>query len=210
MNNRFESGSKQAPYIMVGHLICRSLSPPLFSFTPFAISLERDISKENPFVLWWLWKCLMGGELLTVNFYLLTLDFFVTGPAAESQGLGFIRTQSCCQKLPLDGGPVESVPLGPGKTWSWPSSDLWCECFHWKPSKLFVSSQELSSQEVSESASPACSFARVGSSDKSALRWEVNWLFFDVLELFSMLMLIVIFLESFLQTDLTWNSYCFF
>lgn len=86
---------------MVGHLICRLPSPPLFSFTPFVISLlkksvTRDISKGISFVIWWFWQCLVDGELLTVNFYLLTLEFFVTGPAAESEGLGVICTQSRC------------------------------------------------------------------------------------------------------------------
>lgn len=38
----------------------------------------------------------MGGDVLTIKFYLLTLEFFTAGPAAESEGFGFVRSWSRC------------------------------------------------------------------------------------------------------------------
>lgn len=78
-------------------LIYRFPSAPLISPTPLVISLlkkpiPRDISKEISFVIWLCWKCLVDGEVLTIQFYLLTLEFFIIGSAAESKGLGFICT----------------------------------------------------------------------------------------------------------------------
>lgn len=74
---------------------------------------------------------------------LLTLAFFIIGPAAESQGPSLVCTQSCCSELPVDGCPVESVG-SPGLERHGVEHRVIAgvDCFCGKTSKLFVPSQE--------------------------------------------------------------------
>ena len=98
---------------------------------------------------------------------LLTLAFFIIGPAAESKGLGFVCAQSSCSKLPVDGCPVESVPPGPGETWSCTPSDFRCGLFLWEDPKLFVPSQERwAVKESLNQPSPGVYLGIFGVSDK--------------------------------------------
>lgn len=63
--------------------------------SPLSISSlkkQETFLRKFFFVGWLCWKCLVSGEVLTIKFYLLTLEFFIVGSAAESKGFGFVCT----------------------------------------------------------------------------------------------------------------------